>query len=81
MKLNKGLVLVRVDSALDKDESGVWIQEEWKDAPPTGVVEAVAPDVTFCKVGDKVHFERYTSIKTPNKDLRLCREDAIFEVY
>lgn len=80
--LNKGLVLIKVDSAPEQDENGLFIQEEWQTNPPTGIVEAVASDVKFCKIGDRVFFERYTSIPTPHgKDYRLCREDAIFEVY
>lgn len=80
--LNSKLVLVKVDDAPEKDITGFFITEEWVSQPPTGIVEAVADDVTFCKVGDRVFFERYTSIPTPDgKDYRLCREDAIFEIY
>jgi co-chaperonin GroES (HSP10) len=81
-KLNSKLVLVKVDDVKEQDDTGFFIQEEWQSQEPTGVVEAVADDVTFCKVGDRVFFERYTSIPTPDgKDYRLCREDAIFEIY
>jgi co-chaperonin GroES (HSP10) len=81
VELNKNLVLVRVQSAKEQTDSGVFIQEEWQSKPPVGVVEAVAKDVVFCKVGDKVWFERYTSIQHPeDKDLRMCREDAILAI-
>lgn len=80
-QLNSHLVLIKVDQPEEREESGLWKQEEWITNSPTGVVERVADDVTFCKVGDKVFFERYTSIPTPyGKEFRLCREDAIFEV-
>lgn len=79
--LNSKLVLVKVDQPKEADDSGFFIQEEWQTQEPTGVVERVADDVTFCKVGDTVFFERYTSIPTPHgKEYRLCREDAIFEI-
>lgn len=81
-KLNSKLVLVKVDAVKEQDTSGFFIAEEWQTNEPTGIVEAIADDVTFCKVGDRVFFERYTSIPTPDgKDYRLCREDAIFEIY
>lgn len=81
-KLNSKLVLVKVDPKKEVDSSGFFIAEEWVSNQPTGTVVAVADDVTFCKVGDRVFFERYTSIQTPDgEDYRLCREDAIFEVY
>ncbi len=80
-KLAPHLVLIKVDIPPEKDENGIYIQEEWVSNLPTGIVERVADDVTFCKPGDKVFFERYTSIPTPyGKEFRLCREDAIFEV-
>jgi co-chaperonin GroES (HSP10) len=81
MKLNKDLVLIRVEPPKEQDDSGIFIQEEWVARQPIGVVEATAPNVEFCKVGDKVWFERYTAIPHPiDKDLRACREDAIIEV-
>lgn len=80
-QLNSHLVLIKVDQPKEKEESGLFISEEWITNQPTGTVERVADDVTFCKVGDRVFFERYTSIPTPyGKEFRLCREDAIFEV-
>lgn len=81
MSLNSKLVLIKVDTPKTQDEDGIYVQEEWITNVPTGTVERVADDVTFCKVGDKVFFERYTSIPTLyGKEFRLCREDAIFEV-
>lgn len=82
-RLNKGYVLVRVDQPKEKNDSGVFITEEWQLKPPTGVVEAVAGvNTQFVKVGDHVFFERYGAIQSPfDKDLKICREDAIFMVY
>lgn len=81
MKLNHKLVLIRCEKPKEQDESGVFIQEEWVAQSPIGVVEAVSEDVGFCKVGDRVWFERYTSIPHPeDKDLRMCREDAVLGI-
>lgn len=81
MKLASKLVLVKVDAPKTQTDSGVFIQEEWVSHRPVGVVEAVSDDVTACKVGDKVWFERYTAIPHPDDDdLRACREDAIIAV-
>ena len=80
-KLNNGLVLVKVDEPKEQDDTGVFVQEEWQTRPPEGEVIAVADDVTFCKVGDRIFFERYTSIPTPHgENMRMCRESAVFEV-
>ena len=81
MKLNSKLVLVRCQPPKEQDESGIFIQEEWQSQQPIGVVEATAEDVEFCIKGDKVWFERYTSIPHPeDKELRMCREDAVLAI-
>ena len=81
MKLNQGLVLVKVDKPKEQDESGVFIQEEWVTNQPIGTVVAIADDVTFCDIGNRVWFERYTAIQSPeDEDMRVCREDAILAV-
>ncbi len=76
MRLNSKLVIIKPDTVAEQDDSGVYIAEEWKDLPPTGVVEVVADDVTFCKPGDKVYFTRYAADETPWGTL-ICREDHI----
>jgi hypothetical protein len=81
MKLNSNLIRVRVDEAITM-AGDVYVQEEWQTLPPTGEVTDVAPDVTFCKPGDRVFFERYTSISDPfEENVRYCREDAILGIY
>ena len=80
-KLASHLVLIKVDEPKEQDDNGIFIQEEWITNQPTGIVERIADDVTFCQPGDQVFFERYASIPTPHgKDYRICREDNIFEV-
>jgi co-chaperonin GroES (HSP10) len=79
MRLNSKLVLIKPDQPVE-EQDGIYIAEEWKDLPPTGVVVGVASDVTFCDIGDKVFFERYSAIETP-EDYRIVREDAVLGVY
>lgn len=67
------IVLIRVDPPKEKTASGIFIKEDWKSLPPTGVVEAVGPDVDVVKVGDKVLFGRYASVILEN-NLRLVQE-------
>lgn len=82
MKLNSKIVCIEVEPDRVKDDSGVYLQDEWIQGRPVGTVVEVASDVTFCKTGDIVMFERYTSLKDPmNEDLRYCREDAVMVVY
>jgi co-chaperonin GroES (HSP10) len=81
MTLNPHLVLIKVDKPREVDEFGVHIQEEWKTQEPTGEVLEVGADVTVCKKGDKVWFERFSAIKTPlGEDTRACRDTAILAV-
>ena len=81
MKLQTKSVLVRVQSPKTQDEDGIYIQEEWQDNEPLGTVEAIGDGVTFCKVGDKVWFERYTALINPSdKELRLCREESVLAI-
>jgi len=79
--LNSNLVLIENDQPEEKDQHGIFVQEEWQTLPPTGTVLAVGEGVTFCKEGDRVFYERYSAIQTPHgKDIKLVRADAIFEV-
>ena len=79
--LKSKTVLVKVDDIKTQDDDGIYSQEEWQTNEPTGIVEAVADDVTFCKIGDKVFFERYSSIPTPfGKNIRMCRLEAILAI-
>lgn len=70
------LVLIKVDKRPDQTSSGLYIQEDWKTLPPTGVVLAIGPLVSIVAVGDKVLFERYASVILEN-DERLCKESHI----
>ena len=72
----KDLVLIQADSAKTQTESGILLQEEWKTLPLIGEILEVGPQVTQVKKGDRVTFNRYSSIIL-EKDQRLCKESQI----
>lgn len=72
-------VLIKADKPEDKTKSGIYIQQDWKTIPPTGIVEAIGSDVTLVNVGDEVIFERYGSVILKD-DMRLCKESHILAV-
>lgn len=72
----RDLVLIQADSAKTQTESGILLQEYWKTLPLIGEILEVGPQVTQVKKGDKVTFNRYSSIIL-EKDQRLCKESQI----
>jgi co-chaperonin GroES (HSP10) len=72
----RDLVLIQADSAKTQTESGILLQEEWKTLPLIGEILEVGPQVTQVKKGDRVTFNRYSSIIL-EKDQRLCKESQI----
>jgi len=82
IKPNNNVVLVKTDGVKTETDDGILISEQWQDHQPTGTVVAIGDDVGCCKVGDKVFFERYTSIETPfGEDIRACHSDAILATF
>jgi len=80
-RLNKGIVLIKLDEDKDQNEDGIYIQEEWKTKEPTGEILGVGEDVDFGQVGDRVFINRFASIPTPHGDnIRLIKKDDIFEI-
>lgn len=81
-KLNSKIVLVKVDAVKEKNSDGLYEAEEWKTLPATGVVLAVADDVTFCKPEDRVFIVRYAIYDTPfGEDVKAIMEDSVLVVY
>lgn len=85
--ISPGYVLVRVDPAPEKTEGGVFISEEWKTLPPTGVIvdmgEPIGTEGIGVQIepGDEVFFQRYTAIDTPyGKDIRCVKASAILAI-
>ena len=82
IKPNNNIVIIKTDGIVDKTSDWLLMSEQWEDRKPTGTVVAIGDNVTICKIGDKVFFERYTSIDTPfGEDIRACRDDAIIAVF
>lgn len=81
------IVLIDVDKAADKTESGILLgAQNWKTLPPVGVITAIGPDVgDKSLLGKRVIFERYSSIILPQdedkKDRRFVIEENILAVY
>lgn len=73
IKPTRDIIHILVDKPKDKTASGIYIVEDWKTLPPTGVVQSQGPDVVGDWVGKHVLFERYTSV-TIDKDSRFTRE-------
>lgn len=70
----RDIILIEVDKAREKTASGIFIVEDWRTLPPTGIVKAIGPDVVDRDLlGKHVMFERYTSV-TVSKNERFCRE-------
>ena len=79
--LKSNLLLIKLDEEEEQTDDGIFVQEEWKTKPPTGVITKVGDGVTFGKVGDKVFFNRFGSVPTPHgKDIRMIKQDDIFEI-
>lgn len=72
----RDVVLIKADPAETQKASGLFVVEEWKSLPLTGMVVSVGPEVKRVKPGDKVGFNRYASVILPN-DERLCKESQI----
>ena len=73
------MVLVLADKPKHKTASGILLAEEWKTYPLTGKVLAIGDGVAQVKVGDRIMFERYSSIILED-DQRLTKEGSIFAI-
>lgn len=72
----RDIVLIKADKARDKTASGLLIKEDWKSLPLAGVILAIGPGVTNVEIGDRVLFERYSSVILED-DERLCKASHI----
>lgn len=73
-------VLIRRTKAKEQTEAGLYIPEAAREAPWSGDVLDVGPDVSHCQIGDQVLFSRYagTIIDLDEEKLYLLKEDEIF---
>ena len=79
IKPQRDIVLVKADKANNQTKSGILISEEWVSHPLTGTIEALGPEVVGLQVGDRILFERYSSIILED-DLRLIQAKLVFAV-
>lgn len=79
MRPTRDLLLIQVDKPRTKTESGLYLQEEWKTLPQTGVVLSTGPFVRDIAAGDRVLFERYAAIILEG-DERLCKESHVLGI-
>lgn len=70
-------LLIRPEQPKTKTDSGIYLKEDWEQRPPIGTIESIGDTVTDVKVGDKVVFMRYGSVKTPDDKLRLIKESHV----
>lgn len=85
-------ILIKRDEKTEKTESGLYLPEAAKEAPKTGIVQAVgqgrynSETGTYTpfsvKKGDRVLFTSYagTEVKIGNEEMLLMKEDSILAV-
>jgi co-chaperonin GroES (HSP10) len=78
LKPLQDFVLINVEEPVTK-KGAIEVIEEWKSLPPVGIVEVVGPNVTSVKEGDRVQFERYSSIILEG-NYRMAKESSIYGV-
>lgn len=76
---SRDLVLIKADDDQTKTKSGLLVSEDWRSKPLTGEVLDTGPQVVAVKKGDRVVFERYSSLVLEDNQ-RLCQEKLIFGV-
>jgi len=78
LKPLQDFVLIEVDKP-NEQKGKLFVVEEWKSLPPTGTVIATGPEVESLSVGDRVQFERYSSIILEG-DFRMVKERSIYGI-
>ena len=80
MALNplKDRIVAVIEKPLEKTKSGILLGEA-KEKPAYAVVEAVGPEVSGVKKGDKIVYKEYstTEIKVDDKDYIILKEEDV----
>ncbi|MBQ3320734.1 co-chaperone GroES [Candidatus Saccharibacteria bacterium] len=78
LKPLKDQVVAVIEKPLEKTKSGILLGEA-KEKPAYAVVEAVGPEVSGVKKGDKIVYKEYstTEIKVDEKDYIILKEEDI----
>ncbi len=78
LKPLKDRVVAVVEKPLEMTKAGILLGDA-KEKPAYAVVEAVGPDVTGVKKGDKIVYKEYstTEIKVENTDYIILKEEDV----
>ena len=73
------MVLLAMENAPEKTDSGLLLPEEAREKMNVGLVEAVGPDAKSISVGDRVIYRQYsgTKIEWMGMDYLLIQEEDI----
>ena len=73
------MVLIAMENAPEKTDSGLLLPEEAREKMNVGLVEAVGPDAKSISVGDRVIYRQYsgTKIEWMGMDYLLIQEEDI----
>ena len=71
------MVLIAMENAPEKTDSGLLLPEEAREKMNVGLVEAVGPDAKSISVGDRVIYRQYsgTKIEWMGMDYLLIQEE------
>lgn len=61
-------VAIIADNAESITKSGIIIPDSAKEAPLTGTIAAIGPEVHDCKVGDKIVYGKYIGVEITYQD-------------
>jgi chaperonin GroES len=76
--LGDRVVAVR-EKAQEKTASGLYLPDSSQEKPVVATVQAVGPDATQVKVGDKIVYKEYstTELKINDKEYLILKEEDI----
>ena len=79
LKPLKDRVVAVVEKPLEKTKAGILLGDAKEKRPLFAVVEAVGPEVSGVKKGDKIVYKEYstTEIKVEEKDYIILKEEDI----
>lgn len=80
MKLLHDYVAIKADELEEKTNSGIYIPNQIKTPPPTGVVKYVGDKVTEVKVGDHVIYKVYASVDIDTEPSALKDETKLLSI-
>ena len=78
LKPLKDRVVAKIEKPAEKTAAGILLGEA-KEKPAYAVVEAVGPEVTAVKKGDRIVYKEYstTEVKVEEKDYIILKEEDI----